>query len=414
MSENSHIDKILKTGIGKKEFANADAMWQKMDDALNKEDKKKRRPLGWILSLAALLIAGSWSVWQHNNGNAGESRLKNIAVAGSTANAEDNHTVTINQQTVLAAGKVITSGKNIVELMPSKSKQPPFYPNTMTGNEANRKNTMAARGKQHAATTAANAGEIIAEEISTGEPVNEQTAFEKLIATPSPLALEYKKQTPGQSTLFASPKGMPAAKKANTPDRKKHSMLANRNISIQAIAGYDAFRMNRKAGYYAGIRINRPLDNGASVSAGLNYSHNTVNDRYRLVSKPAAFAETDATINDIELLQMPVYFQQQLKGTKFSLMAGLVPSYVLKAEVYNVPNSFTGNPEDYRKFTMSDINRLNILFGASLQYAPLKRIAFELGGSYGFTGLVKNAYANQSRVNDNFKHVEAGVVIKLN
>jgi len=82
--------------------------------------------------------------------------------------------------------------------------------------------------------------------------------------------------------------------------------------------------------------------------------------------------------------------------------------------VYNVPNAFTGsNPDQYRKFAENDLNRFNILFGAGLKYAPFSRMAFELSGSYGFTSMVKNSYMNQSRVNDNFKSIQVGVVYKL-
>ena len=94
-------------------------------------------------------------------------------------------------------------------------------------------------------------------------------------------------------------------------------------------------------------------------------------------------------------------------------MAGLLPAYILDASVYNVPNSNTGNPAQYRQFTLGDIHRFNVLFGAGIKYAAFKNIAFELSGSYGFTELVKDSYINQSNVNDNFKNIQAGVVFRL-
>jgi hypothetical protein len=194
----------------------------------------------------------------------------------------------------------------------------------------------------------------------------------------------------------------------------KREVLNQKKISIELIGGGDILRMNRKAGYYAGVRVSRLLEKGTLVSAGLSYSRNTVNDRYRLLSKPADQRDADVHLSNIEMVRLPVYFQRQMANSKFALMVGLIPSYVIKATVYNVPNNFTGsNPDQYRKFAEYDLNRFNVLFGAGFKYAPLNRIAFELSGSYGFTSMVKNSYLNQSRVNDNFKSIQLGVVLKL-
>ena len=155
------------------------------------------------------------------------------------------------------------------------------------------------------------------------------------------------------------------------------------------------------------------LDKGTAFSLGLSYTNNTVKDNYRRTTKPAEQPRADFKILDMTMLRMPIYIHQQMASSKFSLMAGLVPSYGLNANIYNVPNSFNPNPEDYRQFGIKDINRFNVLFGAGIKYAPLSRVAVEISGSYGFTGLVKDSYRNQSRVLDNFKSIQAGVVIKL-
>jgi hypothetical protein len=95
------------------------------------------------------------------------------------------------------------------------------------------------------------------------------------------------------------------------------------------------------------------------------------------------------------------------------MMVGLVPIYITKAEVYNVPNSYIGDPNPYRKFSLDDINRFNLLFGTGLRYSPSKWMSLELSGSYGLTGMVKDGYKNLSRVNDNFKSIQLGAAFRL-
>ena len=202
----------------------------------------------------------------------------------------------------------------------------------------------------------------------------------------------------------------PAAFKKETPKANK--------ISIEAVAGGDLLRLNRKVGFYAGIRLNRHVDKSTVVSVGVNYASHTVLDKYRVASKPAEQRKSDARINSISSVRVPIYLQRQMGSSKFAMMIGLVPTYVTAAEVYNVPDSYIGDPNPYRKFTLEDINRFNVLFGAGIKYTPVthepfNRLSFELSGSYGLTGLVKDGYKNLSRVNDNFKSIQLGVALRL-
>ena len=149
------------------------------------------------------------------------------------------------------------------------------------------------------------------------------------------------------------------------------------------------------------------------ISAGVNYANHTVLDRYRLSSKPAEQHSSDARINNISSVRLPIYLQRQMGKSKLAMMLGLVPIYITDAQVYNVPDAYVGNPDPYRKFTLQDINRFNVLFGAGLKYSPTKWMALELSGSYGLTGMVKDGYKNQSRVNDNFKSIQIGAAFRL-
>src|SRR4051812_31530200 len=67
MSENSHIDKIFREGLGERNFSNADAMWQKMEGKLNEDDRKKRTPFFFLLMLAGVLSTGIFVAYQFNS-----------------------------------------------------------------------------------------------------------------------------------------------------------------------------------------------------------------------------------------------------------------------------------------------------------------------------------------------------------
>ncbi len=58
MSENSHIDKIFKDGLGEIKFSNADAMWQKMEADLDKENERKEGLLCFLLHWLYCLLPG--------------------------------------------------------------------------------------------------------------------------------------------------------------------------------------------------------------------------------------------------------------------------------------------------------------------------------------------------------------------
>lgn len=113
------------------------------------------------------------------------------------------------------------------------------------------------------------------------------------------------------------------------------------------------------------------------------------------------------------MVQLSLQLRQQVKGTKLFLSAGLMPVYVLDAAFVNMPAADSSNPALYRRFTMNDINRLNVLFTTSVRYKFSSLLQAEIGGTYGLTGLVKDSYINQSNLKGNFRSVQVGLVYSL-
>lgn len=403
MSNNADIDKIFKEGIGNTNFSGRDAMWQKMEAVLDNDGRKRKKRFAFIILLACLLTAGFFTAYHFNPATNSRTVAGKIAVA---APPENNYS-TLQKKDVNVTASVLTGSiNNTATNIPGTTNVTAkvIKRSVINGGGAKFVNV---RGTEGEATgfIAKNGNDNTDDDKNNNNTIlqRETVSFNNDLITPPHLSLVL----PGKIKAPNTSTGLIAKKETKTVAKPA------KKVSIEVIAGCDALRMNRSAGYYVGVRVNRLLDNGTVASIGLNYNSNSVNDKYRLSSKPAEQWEADAKLNDIRSIRLPVYFQRQLAGSKFALMAGLVPSYILNATVYNVPNSFTGDPNAFRKFTMKDINRFNILFGAGIKYSPLQRVSFELSGSYGFTSLVKDSYKNKSRVNDNFKSIQAGVVFRL-
>lgn len=407
MSEHSHIDKIFKDGLGERNFPNADAMWQRMEADLDKEGGKKRRPLLYLIATAVLLTAGFLTIQHFNTTTPAlvaevPAEQANTVTANhhSTGNvaASDNTTASISKQNIqgnkegvlnepLTARKEMPSHGIVKSVKASLAQRAVFTissaepDNVISGNETN----------------------DLAVEQEGG------SYFERMTAT-APFASPEEKE---YRHIVLSPAIKKGLTKSNIKKRIIREIPKASKVTIEAVAGGDFIRLNRKAGFYAGIRVNKRLENGSSFSVGLNFANHNISDRYRVTTKPAEQRSSDARINTISTVRMPVYLQRQLGTSKFSMMLGLVPTYITKAEVYNVPNSYIGDPDPYRKFDLNDINRFNLLFGGGLRYSPNKWVSLELSGSYGLTGMVKDGYKNLSRVNDNFKSIQLGAAFRL-
>lgn len=401
MSENTHIDKIFKDGIGERNFSNTDAMWQRMETELDKDGGKKRSPLIFLLALAGLLTAGFFTVNHFNKPAATVAEAKTILPATANLDTKQKNKIALPQQQLIAsasdASNSVSSNSNDV-LSPVTIKQ--------TGRQALH-NSKHLSAFITAAAFGTNADEEKTTAVITDKDLpSDDIQLEKITADVDLIAAPQFNQT--TATIKPLVKNI----SVTTPAAKKEIAKTNK-ITIEAVGGGDFLRLNRKVGFYAGIRVNKSLDKGTVISAGVNYTSHTVRDGYRLYDKPATIRQADAKLNSVSMIRIPLYLQTQMGKSKFALMAGLVPSYVINAEIYNVPNSFAGNPDPYRKFTLEDIHRFNVLFGAGLKYNVVKGIALELSGSYGLTGLVKDGYKNQSRVNDNFKSIQIGAAFRL-
>ncbi|MES2849345.1 MAG: hypothetical protein V4685_09835 [Bacteroidota bacterium] len=409
MSENTHIDKIFKDGIGDMKFSNADAMWQSMEVDLDKEKGKKKRPVIFFIALAVLLTAGVFSVKHFNQPAVPAIAEAKIEVPTIVINEvkPGNKNISTQQHVAVVNDASKTSGNNLnnnSSVVTAKQTATDLHNNNHLLNSI-----APADFKTTVAGEIADAGEnIIAAE---NEVATNDIQFEKTNAT-----AELMTAPNATATIVIKP----VSRNINIPTfpvEKKQIAKAHK-ISIEAVGGGDLLRVNRKAGFYAGIRLNKHLDKGGLISIGVNYASHTVLDRYRVANKPMDRGWYDAVVNNMSSVRVPIYLQRQMANSKFAMMIGLVPTYITAAEVYNVPDSYIGDPNPYRKFTLNDFNRFNLLFGAGLKYTPVtngpfNRLSFELSGSYSFTGLVKDGYKNWSRVNDNFKSIQLGVAFKL-
>lgn len=412
MSENSHIDKIFKDGLEEMKFSNVDAAWQKMEAELGDAGERRKRRLIITAVLSVLLLTAGFLFVNNIDTTkeiAEDKRTKQELALNSFAdkNVNDNgvNEKQVSQSNISVASEKSTSQQTINNVSDNAN-------SFADANEISvfKKHNRSLSGPGSKSFLITNAMEEEVALIETADAESKQGILLEPIFTHPELFSHTSEKSTKPILKFAMPlvDTKPLAEKKEIVNKQD-------KYTIELIGGTDILRMNRKAGYYTGVRLSKILDKakGTSVSLGLNYTNNTVKDNYRRATKPAEQPRADFKILDMSMLRMPIYIHQQMASSKFSLMAGLVPSYVVNANIYNVPNSFNPNPEDYRKFGIKDINRFNILFGAGIKYAPLSRVAVEISGSYGFTGLVKDSYRNQSRVLDNFKSIQAGVVLKL-
>jgi hypothetical protein len=378
-------------------------MWQRLETELDKDGGKKRSPVVFLIALAGLFTAGFFTVNHFNKPATAFAHTKTILPTTANMDIKQKNKIALSQLPLIVsagdASNSVSSNSNDASLpVPIKQTERQLLHNS-----------------KHLSVS------IIPAEFNTGADEDKTAGIIADSDLPSG-DIQLEKITVDADLIAATNHNQPTTtikpllKNINIttqPPAYKKEMAKTGKITIEVVGGSDFLRMNRKAGFYAGVRINKLIDKGTVVSAGVNYTSHIVRDYYRLYNKPAQQRIADAQLSSVNMIRVPVYFQRQMGNSKFALMAGLIPSYIIHAEVYNVPNSFVGNPDPYRKFTLADIHRFNVLFGAGLKYSPTKWMALELSGSYGLTGMVKDGYKNQSRVNDNFKSIQIGAAFRL-
>jgi len=410
MSENSHIDKIFRDGLGERSFSNVDVMWERMETELDKDGRKKRPVLFLILS-AALLTALFFTVHYFGKSSA-------VMVAQDESNKENSVAKAKKEE-----GFPSTQQASDEIINPSDESRSGTLTPVAVASPVVSSNILSVKGAQKNKISIITRP-ITAISLSATESGNDNAVTDMATIQPVDAMVAYFGRMNISAGLL-TPRAWSNTSVINSPQLKKYLTVSNiqpvakrelpkqSKFTVEVVGGGDLIRLNRKAGFYAGLRLNRKLENGSSFSVGVNFANHTISDRYRVRTKPAEQRSSDARINSISSIRIPLYLQRQMGVGKFSMMLGLVPTYITKAEVYNVPNSYIGDPDPYRKFDLDDINRFNLLFGAGLRYSPTKWVALELSGSYGLTGMVKDGYKNLSRVNDNFKSIQLGVAFRL-
>jgi hypothetical protein len=411
MSKNSTIDTVFKNQLDDMAFGNADAMWQRMEAKLGqqKEKQDRKRYLLWLLLLipvaaGLMLTAGKTDrkktvIAATTNTSAQISKITNEQVSPVTTTAANTSTV----------NKATAPGSNINNKTVSYCPvQPGWYNNgVFVPSKGIHINPVAVTVRTGDGSTSAT---IFPDTDETAEPsatvylmVPDKIAAQGITAMPNGVQQLWagKKITIADNKYEAAPAGNKVAGGENRSLKK---------MQVSIAAGTDVFAKSKPGGKYAMLLLRVPLNKKSTLSLGAGISSHSTSQSYIVAEKQATLnREVDAKLRGLTMLQFPVLYEQALPGKKFTAKAGVTPVYILNAAVTNVPNSFTGVIIPYRSFSLTDINRFNVLFTAGLQYNITPKIGVEVRGNYGLTELVKNSYLNQSNENNNFKAVQLGL-----
>ena len=385
MKREDEIDKIFKKGIPASSFENLpagrqgkDALWQRIEKDLDKEPKKKRP----LVYLAVLLCLVAGSIFFIKNSNSKKQ------IASPVAKTE----IIKSKPTGAIAQNKITDG--VIDNKVATNQIDEEKKSTANRVETVSKKTSA---KIIIQATSADYNYVFQNEAKEEELLPERNSL-----MPEQITFSLK-HTPGLKI-----------QNINASPPVKHSSINKPSkYSVDLMGGVTIASFKKAAGFYAGIAVNKHLKNNAAVSAALIYSASNLSQKYKLSSKPDYNKETDAILNKLNMLQVSVQLRQQVKGSKLFLSAGLMPVYVLDASFVNMPISDSSNPALYRRFTINDVNRLNVLFTTGARYKISPLLHAEINGTYGLTGLVKDSYINQSNLKGNFRSVQVGLVYSL-
>lgn len=389
MKREDEIDKIFKQGIPASSFENLpagrqgkDALWQRIEKDLDKQPRKKR-PLVYLAVLLCLLTGGIFLL--NNNGNE-----KQLATAPKKIQPQKE---TIQKETT------ISSAENIVSKKAEDKNQDAEIILEKKTSVGLMKTTSSIAGLK--ASVAIDMPAVSEENDYSNEAVKKENLLEEISYEPTLISTAQKHNSVKIKNINAP------------PILKYNDRIKQKKYSIDVVGGVSIASFNKSAGFYAGIAVNKSLKNDAAVSAALLYSASNLSQKYMLSGKPDYNKETDAILNKLNMLQLNLQLRQRVKGTPLFLSAGLMPVYVLDASFVNLPSTDSSNPSLYRRFTLKDINRLNVLFAAGARYGLTKKVHAEITGTYGLTGLVKDSYINQSNLKGNFRSVQVGLVWSL-
>lgn len=378
MRQNFTIDNIFKEGLNKPAFRNKEQMWQRLEKEM--DDKPGTVLRYWQMLLLCLCMMGSGyflagvGIPKKGNRNILNNRISEERIDIKSLDNSLAQRTPVFPVKIAPAINTITEGEDV-----------PTIPGT-------HKRTVLAN------TIALPGGPIQ----KTGTIAGDINGIRRLV----PYALP----TIGSEQLLASDRLL--LKKNMTSSVRYTAKRKRRPLAAELEGGTDLSNREKQLGYYAGARIVKNLGVGRNLSVGLCYSVNKLSENYSLLGKPREQTGTDAVLTSLTMVRLPVQYQQQIPATRITCLIGLTPAYILDATVRNIPNNY-GDPALSKKFTISNIHRLNVLFSAGLNYQLFSRISLELTGNYGLTELVKNSYFNQSTITANFKNVQAAILYKF-
>ncbi len=389
MSKNSTIDDLFKTRLLPQESDRADAAWEKMEARLLQQQKKRQSWKRYLLFL--LLVAGSAGL------------LVPMLYKPTAGSLQGNK---IAQQKSTSAGAPVSTSSS----QPATNLQQ--APTAATHTFYNSKTfQLFARSSQHNLITPPGKAGI---QISTAQPL----VIPNAAAPETPVTMEPSGPSAVQETTA---KHITPARQQNDTEENSitghSSNTANpskRKPLLELAAGLSLPLKHQGSGKYAQVLLNIPLSKKTDLVTGLGISGHSLSESYRVSEKQnTTNRETDAKLQSLTMIQLPILYQQSIPRTKLTGRAGITPVYIIDASIVNVPGTFVGTVIPYRRFTLKDLNRVNVLFTAGIQYQLTKKLGLELRGNYGLTELVKNSYINQSNVNNNFKSLQAGLTFRF-
>lgn len=435
MNQKSTIDSIFKNHLQQMEQPGAEENWLRVEKELLAEQKRKRRAGAWLLGLLLLLGGGAALVWGLQ-GNENQKLATVEDASQSTATVGSATTALPEAPTQPTTIPVTTS--NDANLLPAD-----VVANNNTGNV----NRTASKRRARQSITIVN-GDTDTNG-ATDKPVGLDKKGSQKIKIGAPIAANEEdgadndNMTADNNTVAMAPVQIePALAPADAPKKQpesleptaKHTELLtdtqNENETTAAIrkdkktplpgpqvelaTGVDVSNGYVGSGKYGMAMVRLALNKKSNLLLGAGYASNAMSESYKQADKPNLLnQDVDAKVRGLSMLQFPILYEQAIKENKLMFRAGITPVYILDASIVNIPNSFGGNPTNFRTFTLKDINRLNVLFTAGLQLRLTQRLGIEFKAHYGLTELVKNSYINQSGENNNFKSTQVGLLFMI-
>jgi Outer membrane protein beta-barrel domain len=392
MSKNFTIDTVFKNQLSDMEFDNTDAMWQRMEAKLVQQKEKQDRKR-YLLFLLFLIPVAAGLVM-----TAGK---KNEAATGSIAFATNSKNKIISSYPTEAAAEKLNNTNSDNGYVTGRSvsycpQQPGWYEKGVF--VPFDKEYLTSMGTTTININDGGESDETADTKIPGSLVLDRTAAERKTVMPAAFGQSLALQ--GKKILIEESKT-----KVQAAENK-----ARNKVQLSVTAGTDLVGKLQSNGKYGMLLLHVPLNKNNSIELGAGISSHNTSQSYIVSEKRATLnREIDAKLRELTMLQFPVLYRQKIGNTKFQAKAGVTPIYITNAAITNVPNSFVGGVIPYRTFSLSDINRLNVLFTAGVQYNITPKIGVEIRGNYGLTELVKNSYLNQSNENNNFKALQLGL-----